>query len=90
MGYKRWQIVGWLQWDNCLIKKTPKIQKTNCVTEIKLKTPQIVTRSLTMWRAWYKGSYLMMAKPMKTLELHYPMISIKASMGFGTGCAILF
>ena len=25
-------------------------------------------------RAWYNRSYTMMAKPMKTLELHYPMI----------------
>ena len=25
-------------------------------------------------RSWYNGSYTMMAKPMKTLELHYPMI----------------
>ena len=27
-----------------------------------------------IWRAWYNGSYIMMAKPIKTLELHYPMI----------------
>ena len=25
-------------------------------------------------KTWYSGSYTMMAKPMKTLELHYPMI----------------
>ena len=25
-------------------------------------------------RTWYNGSYTMMAKPMKTLELHYPVI----------------
>ena len=25
-------------------------------------------------RSWYNGSYTMVAKPMKTLELHYPMI----------------
>ena len=26
-------------------------------------------------RAWYNGSYTMAAKPIKTLELHYPMIT---------------
>ena len=26
------------------------------------------------WRAWYNGSYTIMAKPIKTLELHYQMI----------------
>ena len=32
------------------------------------------TRSYHIWRAWYNGSYTMMAKPIRTLELHYPMI----------------
>ena len=27
-----------------------------------------------IFRAWYNGSYTMIAKPMKTFELHYPMI----------------
>ena len=27
-----------------------------------------------IWRAWYSGSYTMMAKPIRVLELHYPMI----------------
>ena len=26
-----------------------------------------------IWRAWYNGSYTMMAKPIKTLELQYPV-----------------
>ena len=26
-----------------------------------------------IWRAWYNGSYTMMAEPIKTLELHYPV-----------------
>ena len=26
------------------------------------------------WRAWYNGSYTMLAEPIRTLELHYPMI----------------
>ena len=27
-----------------------------------------------IWRAWYNCSYTMMAKPIRALELHYPMI----------------
>ena len=27
-----------------------------------------------IWRAWYNGSYAIMAKPIRALELHYPMI----------------
>ena len=29
---------------------------------------------LQYWRTWYNGSYAMMAKPIKALELHYPTI----------------
>ena len=31
------------------------------------------TRTAIVWRAWYNGSYTMMAKPITTLELHYPI-----------------
>ena len=34
------------------------------------------TRTAIVWRAWYNGSYTMMAKPITTLELHYPMIQL--------------
>ena len=30
--------------------------------------------SYHIWRAWYNGSYTMMAKPIRALELHYPLI----------------
>ena len=29
-----------------------------------------------IWIAWYNGSYIMIAKPIRALELHYPMIQI--------------
>ena len=29
--------------------------------------------SYHIWRAWYNGSYTMMAKPIRALELYYPM-----------------
>ena len=33
------------------------------------------TRTVTIiWRAWYKGQYTMMAKAIRTLELHYPIV----------------
>ena len=31
-------------------------------------------RAVPYWGAWYNGSYTMMAKPIRALELHYPMI----------------
>ena len=27
-----------------------------------------------IWRVWYNGSYTMIAKPIRALDLHYPMI----------------
>ena len=30
--------------------------------------------SYHIWGTWYNGSYTMMAKPIRALELHYPMI----------------
>ena len=30
--------------------------------------------SYHIWRAWYNGSYTMMAKPIRALGLHYPMM----------------
>ena len=35
---------------------------------------QMRTYSYHIWRAWYNGSYTMMAKSTRALELHYPMI----------------
>ena len=32
------------------------------------------TVTILFWRAWYNGSYAMMAKPIRAPELHYPMI----------------
>ena len=48
------------EWNNCFIKNAPKMQKNQTAYQI--------------CRAWYNGSYTMMTKPMKTLELHYTMI----------------
>ena len=60
-----------------------------------LKTPQNIEKSTKLrkeresaknhafayhtCRVWYNGSYTMMAKPMKTLQLHYPMIQFLIS-----------
>ena len=42
----------------------------------------------------YNGSYTMMAKPMKTLELHYPMIQFLIMNRYliisNKGCVIFF
>ena len=37
--------------------------------------------SYHIWRAWYIGSHIMMAKPIKALELHYPMIQFLIKWG---------
>ena len=56
-------------------KKPPKYRKLD-ETKNKNVTPQKITRLLTIFaeHGRYNGSYTMMAKPMKILELHYPMI----------------
>ena len=43
---------------------------------MKIKRPMAKSHVYARYfcRAWYNGSYTMMVKPMKTLELHYPMI----------------
>ena len=40
--------------------------------------------SYRIWRAWYNGSYAMMAKPIRALELHYSMVqfSINAKLKY--------
>ena len=38
----------------------------------------------------YNGSYTMMAKPMKTLHLHYPMIQFLIRMSITRGCHLGF
>ena len=38
------------------------------------KAQKITQTPAHFCRSWYNGSYTMMIKPIKTLELHYPMI----------------
>ena len=35
---------------------------------------QTCTVTILIWRAWYNDSYTMIAKPIRALELHHPMI----------------
>jgi hypothetical protein len=58
------------KWNNCFIKNTTKTEKT----KIKIKTPEKITRTLAILEEHGNCSFTMMVKPMKTLELHYPMI----------------
>ena len=62
---------GIIVWYIVLLKTPPKYRKFNLSKET---TPQKITRTLTIFSGtWYEISWPMMAKPMKTLELHYPM-----------------
>ena len=42
--------------------------------------------SYHIWRAWYNGSYTMMAKPVRVLELHNPMIQYLIKSATQTDC----
>ena len=52
-----------------LLKTIPKYRNY-----IKIKRPKTHAHALHFCRSWYNCSYTIMFKPMKTLELHYPMI----------------
>ena len=55
-----------------LLKTPPKYRKVDYDKNKKAQKKHAYARHFC--RSWYNGSYTMMAKPMKTLELHYPMI----------------
>ena len=55
-----------------VLLKTPPKNKELDYNENKMT--QKITHTHAICRSWYNGSYAMMAKPMKSLELHYPMI----------------
>ena len=62
-----------------LLKTPRKLRELLPTLFVKTNDFQLVfnfeqTRTVLVWRAWYNGSYTMMAKPITTLELHYPMI----------------
>ena len=56
------------EWNNCFIKMPTKYQEFFPTLFVKTTDFQLVFN-----RAWYNGSYTMMAKPIRALELHYPM-----------------
>ena len=56
-----------------VLLKTPPKNKELDYNENK-KGPKNHAYARHFCRSWYNGSYTMMAKPMKSLELHYPMI----------------
>ena len=55
-----------------LLKTPPKYRKLDYNKNQKAQKNHAYARHFC--RSWCNGSYTMMAKPMKTLELHYPMI----------------
>ena len=60
------------KWNNIVLLKTPpKESKLNFKKNKKAQKNHAYAFHIR--RAWYNGSYPMMTKPMKTLELHYPM-----------------
>ena len=68
-------------WNNCFIKNLTKYRKFFLTFFVKTTDFQLVfyfeqTHAVTIFgeHAWYNGSYTMMKKPIRALELHYPMI----------------
>ena len=83
----RWIWVGYnhlisnkCEWNNCFIKNALKISRI--LPDFTCKNNRFSAwfkfwadaYSYRIRRAWYNGSYTMMAKPIRALELHYPMI----------------
>ena len=52
----------------------PNLFVKQSIFSLFLNFEQKRTYSYHISRAWYNGSYTMMAKPIRALELHYPMI----------------
>ena len=69
-------------WSNCFIKKAHEISRILPDLICKNNQFQLVfkfeqTRTFIpclIWRAWQNASHTMMAKPIRALELHYPMV----------------
>ena len=68
------------KWDNCFIKNAHKIWslphfiwKKQPIFSLFLMLSRRDAYSYPISRTWY-GSHTMMAKPIRALELHYPMI----------------
>ena len=59
-----------------LLKTPQNIEKS---TEVRKESAKNHAFAYHTCRVWYNGSYTMMAKPMKTLQLHYPMIQFLIS-----------
>ena len=68
------------EWNNCFIRNAPKIRRI--LPDFIYKNNRFSAcfqfwaeaYKYHIWRAWYNGSDTMMAKPIRALELHYPMI----------------
>ena len=61
----------WNTW-NCFIKNNQEILLDLADFPLQELTEDNLMVSIS--RAWYNGSYTMVAKPIKSLELHYTMI----------------
>ena len=84
-GTKHWVgynhlISNKCEWNNCFIKNAHKILRILLDFICKNKRFSACflfwadVYSYHICKAWYSGSYTMMAKPITALELHYPMI----------------
>ena len=70
------------EWNNCFITNAHKISRILLALICKNNRFSACfsfwadAYSCHIWRAWYNGSYTKMAKPIRALEFHYPMIQV--------------
>ena len=60
------------EWNNCFIKSNQEILLD--LADFALQEQPEDNLMVAISQAWYNGSYIMAAKPIKSLELHYTMI----------------
>ena len=62
------------EWNNCFIKNKQEILLDLADFALQ-EQPEDNSVVVISW-AWFNGRYAMAAKPIKTLELHYPMVTL--------------
>ena len=60
------------KWNNCFIKNNKEILVD--FADFALQEQLEDNSMVSIFRAWYNGSYTMAAKPIKSLEMHYTML----------------
>ena len=85
------------EWNNCFITNNQEVLLDLADFALQ-EQPEDNFLMFAISRAWYNGSYIMAAKPIKSLELHYTMIQFliivvscyRIETWLSTGCVSVF